>query len=158
EAALAAKSLTLWILVDRLDVAFESSLELERNALRALLRTYSGMNAFPHIKLKIFLRSDLFEQITVVGFEEASHLWPKSTDLSWDRDAILDVIARRALSNKDVIKYYELDEETVKKSFREKQELFSRIFPKTIGDTATLDWILQNLMDGRGKYCPRDVI
>jgi hypothetical protein len=158
EVALAAKSLTIWILVDRLDIAFESSLDLERNALRALLRTYSGMYAYPHIKLKIFLRSDLFQQITVGGFREASHLKPKSTELSWDHDGILDVIARRALSNKAITDYYQLDPEAVKRSFREKQELFFRMFPRTIGDTSTLDWILQNLMDGRGKYCPRDVI
>jgi hypothetical protein len=158
ERALAAHSLTLWILIDRLDIAFERSHELEKNALRALLRTYSAMHAYAHIKLKIFLRSDLFERITVDGFRETSHIVPKSTELFWDRDGILDVIVRRALSNAPLVSYYKIDPEIVKKSFTHKEALFSRMFPKTIGIASTLEWILQNLTDGRGKYCPRDVI
>lgn len=158
EKVLSDKSMSIWILLDRLDIAFESSLELERNALRALLRTYASLHSYPHIKLKIFLRSDLFERITHGGFREASHIIPKATELSWDRDGILDVIARRALNNKALVEFYMVDADAVKKNIAEKQSLVDRMLPREIENVPTLDWILQNLVDGKGRYCPRDVI
>jgi hypothetical protein len=70
----------------------------------------------------------------------------------------LDLIVRRALSNPSIIEFYKLDSEVVMKNFFEKQTLFFRMFPEKIGNASTLDWMLKNLMDGRGRYCPRDII
>ena len=47
-------------LLDRLDVAFSDSTALEEDALRALFRAYLDLAACEHIKLKIFLRSDIW--------------------------------------------------------------------------------------------------
>ncbi|MEA3273874.1 MAG: hypothetical protein U9Q81_00940, partial [Pseudomonadota bacterium] len=58
----------VWILLDRLDVAFVESAELEQNALRALFRVYLDLLDFEHIKLKIFLRTDIWNRITHGGF------------------------------------------------------------------------------------------
>ena len=49
---------TVWILLDRLDVAFTDNPTLETNALRALFRVYLDMAAYTNIKLKYS-----FEQI-----------------------------------------------------------------------------------------------
>jgi hypothetical protein len=57
--ALEAESLTVWILLDRLDVAFAESRELEGNALRALFHVYVGMLNLASIGTKIFLRADI---------------------------------------------------------------------------------------------------
>ena len=45
-----------WILLDRLDVAFADSADLEANALRALFRVYPDMAALSNFGVKIFLR------------------------------------------------------------------------------------------------------
>lgn len=158
EQALASAGLHVWILIDRLDIAFEQSAALEKNALRALLRTYSSLNAYEHINLKIFLRSDLFDRITDGGFREASHIEPKSTELAWDEDDILDVIIQRVISNTKLVSELKLNTDAVKKNFGAKEALFYRVFPKEVQEVPTLKWILQNLTDGRGRYCPRDVI
>lgn len=64
--ALADENLSVWLLFDRLDVAFAESLELERNALRALFRAYNDLKAYDRVRLKIFVRDDIWQRITKV--------------------------------------------------------------------------------------------
>ena len=52
--ALAEAGYKLWILLDRLDVAFAETSELETRALRALFNTYLDFSGFDSIRLKIF--------------------------------------------------------------------------------------------------------
>jgi hypothetical protein len=87
--ALAAQGLTaarfdIWVLLDRLDVAFAETHELERNALRALFRVYLDIANFSNIKLKIFIRSDIWGDIVDHGFREASHI-TKELTIEWSR-------------------------------------------------------------------------
>jgi hypothetical protein len=72
---LANKSLSeidfkIWIVLDRLDVAFVSSEELEGNALRALFRVYLDFQAIEQIALKIFLRDDIWSRISSTALEK----------------------------------------------------------------------------------------
>ena len=50
-----------WVLLDRLDVAFAESPDLESNALRALFRVYLELLSLSRIRLKIFLRTDIWK-------------------------------------------------------------------------------------------------
>ena len=61
-----------WILLDRLDVAFAESHQLEANAIRALLRTYRDISALDNLCPKIFLREDIWRRVTE-DMREASH-------------------------------------------------------------------------------------
>src|SRR5262249_32756688 len=74
DRALSANGYLIWVLLDRLDVAFAETHELERNALRALFRVYRDFADKDCIKLKIFLRSDIWNRIVEGGFREASHI------------------------------------------------------------------------------------
>jgi hypothetical protein len=51
---------SVWLVVDRLDEAFQGFPEAEIPALRALLRTYLDLLVFPRVRLKLFVRKDLF--------------------------------------------------------------------------------------------------
>jgi hypothetical protein len=51
--------INVWILLDRLDVAFAEHPDLEANALQGLFRVYLDLMGYEHVKLKIFLRSDI---------------------------------------------------------------------------------------------------
>lgn len=53
-AALAGQDLQIWILLDRLDVAFAEGLELEQNALRALFIVYADLRSYDRITPKVF--------------------------------------------------------------------------------------------------------
>ena len=52
-----------WVVLDRLDEAFQGFPEAEIPVLRALLRTYLDLAAFDHMTLKLFVRKDLFRRI-----------------------------------------------------------------------------------------------
>ena len=95
DESLEAERLKIWIILDRLDVAFAESAKLEGNALRALFRVYRDMAALENLSLKIFLRNDIWIRITSVGFREASHI-TKSITITWEPQALLNLVIRRA--------------------------------------------------------------
>jgi hypothetical protein len=103
--ALLAARFNCWVLLDRLDVAFAEDLDLENNALRALFRVYLDLLALSNVKLKIFLRTDIWNRITTQGFREASHITRHMT-ISWNRSSLLNPVVRRALYNPAIRKAY----------------------------------------------------
>lgn len=89
--ALSDRGLRIWILFDRLDVAFAESRQLEANALRGLFKCYLDLMAATSIGFKIFLRTDIWNAITEGGFREASHITRKIT-ISWSEPTLLNRI------------------------------------------------------------------
>jgi hypothetical protein len=101
-SALGSIKLHVWVLLDRLDVAFAETHELERNALRALFRVYLDMAGNDWIKLKVFLRSDIWGRIVEGGFREASHI-TRVVALEWTAEALLNLVIRRLLKNRVLV-------------------------------------------------------
>lgn len=151
----------MWILLDRLDVAFVESSELEKNALRALFHVYRDLSALTNLKIKIFLRSDIWRRITQEGFREASHITRHIT-ISWDRASLLNLIVRRALSNGSLLAKYNVTQERVLESVKNQEQLFFRIFPDQVdrgpNKPTTLDWMLSRTRDGTQMNAPRELI
>jgi hypothetical protein len=144
-----------------LDVAFAETHELEKNALRALFRVYRDFTGFDHIKLKVFIRSDIWKRIVDEGFREASHI-TKDVVLDWSPAALLNLIIRRVLKNEVLVKEWNIDREAVLRNSSAQSDLFYRLFPKQVDQgpqkPATLAWILSRCADGTGKTAPREVI
>ena len=158
--ALEEAGLKLWLLFDRLDVAFVDSSDLERNALRALFRAYNDLKAHGNVALKIFVRDDIWKRITEGGFTEASHI-TKAVHISWSSDSLLNLIVLRLLNNASFSEYLGVDTEAVKSDFSAQDELFYSIAPRQI-DTGknpdTFDWIVSRTTDASGASVPREVI
>lgn len=161
DTALRSVGLDVWIALDRLDVAFEDSSALEANALRALFRVYLDLKSYASVKLKIFLRTDIWERITDEGFPEASHI-TKSVYINWDRSSLLNLLARRAVQNEAIRSYYGVDPEEVLASQETQQLFFYRLFPDQVepGDNKpkSFDWMLGRTRDGSQKNAPRELI
>jgi len=96
--ALSTARFHTWVLLDRLDVAFAENPELENNALRALFRIYLDLLVLSNVKLKIFLRTDIWTRTTTQGFREASHI-TRHVTISWNRSSLLSLVVRRAVHN-----------------------------------------------------------
>jgi hypothetical protein len=147
--------------LDRLDVAFIESHDLEKNALRALFRVYRDFGSYDRITLKIFLRSDIWQRIVEGGFREASHI-TKVAILDWEPPALLNLIVRRLLSNDELMREYKIDRTKVLKDFEDQQALFYRFFPQQVEQgpkkRATLDWMISRCADGTNKTAPRELI
>ena len=58
--------LSIWLMIDRLDEIFPRRTDLETKALRGLLRT-TRLFTSEDIRVKIFLRDDMLEQIVSTG-------------------------------------------------------------------------------------------
>lgn len=160
DKALHNANLKIWLLFDRLDVAFADSLELERNALRALFRAYSDLKAYSSLKIKIFVRDDIWQRITVGGFTEASHV-TKAMHIKWTDEGLLNLIMLRLLNNTSIIDYAGVDPEEIKSDYNKQDELFYTLAPRQI-DTGnnpdTFKWMLSRTMDSSASPVPREVI
>jgi hypothetical protein len=159
DAALSEASLKVWIVLDRLDVAFIDSPELETKALRSLFRTYRDLAPFTNIAIKIFMRDDIWTQITEQGFREASHI-TRYTKLSWDERSLLHLVISRVLHNAWIRTSCGIAEGTVL-SREEQERLFYRIFPSQIvtgKGSATFKWMLSRTCDSTKQTAPRDLI
>lgn len=152
---------TLWILLDRLDVAFAETQELEENALRALFRVYLDMQGLDNMFLKIFLRTDIWKRITQSGFREASHI-TRHVTIKWNTNSLLNLVMRRSLKNPALVEAYDVYPERVLASLDAQNELFYRMFPDQVdigpNKSHTFDWILTRMMDGTREPAPREII
>ena len=161
EETLTNNKVNLWIIIDRLDVAFVESEELETNALRALFKAYLDLGQYKTINVKIFLRDDIWQKITTTGFREASHI-TKFQNLSWSKESLLNLLIRRILDNPILIKEYNINKEEVLADIGKQEALFYKLFPNQVDlgsrKPTTLDWALSRTRDGKGINTPRELI
>lgn len=160
DGALESAGLQLWLLFDRLDVAFADSPELERNGLRALFRAYNDLKVFTNISLKLFVRDDIWRRITEGGFTEASHI-TKSLTIAWTAESLLNLIVLRLLSNQSLVAHYGLDADAIRSSYEAQKELFYRLVPTKIDsgkNPDTFEWMVSRTTDGTGNPAPRELI
>lgn len=154
--------LNLWLVLDRLDVAFADTEDLEANALRALFMVYADFREYAKLDVKIFLRSDIWARVTQDGLREASHIEDHLT-IKWeDKQALLNLVIRRCLRNEAVRNYYGVTEDLVLADAEKQRELFYRIFPDQVEPgsrkSTTFDWMLGRVRDGTGRVAPRELI
>lgn len=161
---LTAADLRLWVMLDRLDEVFERRSDFERVALTALLRTALSFTS-ERIRLKIFLRDDIFESVTEtnVGFVNLSHLLGRASGtLSWTKEQLLHLVVRRIFSNSHVRQYYGVNASRLGTDSRYREEMFYRVFPEKIhageNQSRTLDWLMKHCEDANGVVTPRDFI
>lgn len=160
-SALTSYNITVWLLIDRLDVAFDESSQLETNALRSLFRVYLDLIPYTKISIKIFLRDDIWRKLSAGGFREASHI-TRSLIISWDQSALLNLVVRRLLHNEPLCSYYKVEKDEVLKNAALQNDFFYRVFPAQIEigqrQPKTLEWMLSRVMDGGRKPAPRELI
>lgn len=160
-SALEEARINVWILLDRLDVAFVEDIVLEANALRALFRVYLDLLAYPSIKTKIFLRTDIWRRITSEGFREASHITRHIT-INWNRNSLLNLVIRRAIYNKGISDMYGVTNDLARNAFDDQESFFYRFCPDQIdvgqNKSKTFDWILNRTRDGSQLNAPRELI
>lgn len=150
----------LWILFDRLDVAFVDSPDLERNALRALFRTYNDLRSLDNIVLKIFVRDDIWRRISEGGFAEASHI-TRTTSIAWTEQGLLNLMVLRLLNSPELLDMLGLKAAEIKADFEEQVKLLQAILPDKV-DTGknpdTFEWMVTRVKDGLGISAPRELI
>lgn len=152
---------TVWLVLDRLDVAFADNPVVEKNALRALFRAYLDLKNQRSMVPKIFLRTDIWKRITDDGFREASHI-TRAVTIEWDRISLLNLMTRRMLKNDVLCEKYGVSPSIVGASFDLQRETFYRAFPRQVdvgpNKSETVEWMISRTMDGSQKPAPRELI
>lgn len=151
-----------WVLVDRLDAAFQDDHDLEKSALRALLLAYKDLMGRSHIRVKLFFRTDLFDLVSGgAGFRELTHVNDRtSPPIIWDQDKLLLMLMERFAFNEPIREKYGFSRNDMKDE-EIRQAAFFSIFPQQIdvGDRKpdTWNWISGRLRDGNSVRTPRDL-
>lgn len=146
---------TVWAALDRLDEAFVGYPETERPALRALLRSYLDLFEFDRIRIKLFVRRDLFRKIIQGGFVNLTHINARRLDVVWEEDDLLNLLCRR-------IRGAEKFDQLTKVAGKSDPDTFDFVFPaKVITGSrrpTTWNWILSRIRDGNNVRPPRNLI
>ncbi len=164
ESILEKTGLSLWLMVDRLDEIFPRRSDVERTALRGILRAtrFFSSNA---IRVKIFLRDDMFEQIvrSTEGFTALTHVTARQADtLRWTDDQILALVVKMFFANQSFANFLEVNRDALDASAAYRREAFNKLFPPAVfrgkKQSPTIRWICNRCADGRGVVTPRDVL
>jgi hypothetical protein len=164
DAVLSRCNLSLWLMIDKLDEIFPRRSAVETKALRGLLRAMRYF-ASGHVRVKIFLRDDMLDQIvrTENGFTALTHITARQADtLKWTQEQILTMIVKRFFANDGIASYLKVNCEQLDASASYRRECFSKLFPPTVfrgpKQSPTIRWIYNRCADGRGVVTPRDVL
>ena len=164
EGVLEASQLSLWLMVDRLDEIFPRRSDVERTALRGILRAMRFFSS-AHIKIKVFLRDDMLEQVVKgnTGFTALTHLTVRQSDiLRWTQDQILAMVVKRFFANSRFVDYLKVSRDQLDASLLYRTQCFDKIFPPTVFNgpkqSPTIRWIYNRCADGRSVVTPRDVL
>jgi len=164
EALLRKTDLSMWLMIDRLDEVFLRRSVLEARALRGLLRCMRLFTT-PAIRVKVFLRDDMLEQIvsTGDGFTALTHVTARQADtLRWSEDQILTMLVKRLFAYEGLRTYLGVDKSRLDASHEYRSQCFYMVFPPTVhsgpNQSQTLRWLYNHTMDGRSAVTPRDII
>lgn len=154
--ALAERNIILWIALDRLDEAFVGRPDIEALALRALIRTFMDMS-YRNLRLKLFVRNDLFRKITREGFVNLTHVHARRKEIMWDDEDLLGVIVQRIRNNSEIFRTIGFNV-----SRASNKQIFNMMFPHKVylgpqGST-TWNWMLNQIRDGNNVRPPRNLI
>lgn len=164
EAILKKTNLNVWLMIDKLDEIFPRRSSLESRALRGLLRVMRTFMS-PEIRVKVFLRDDMLENIlsTGDGFTALTHVTARQSDtLRWSEEQILTFVVKRLFANEKLCQYCQVDKDRLNASAEYQKECFKKVFPDTVhrgpNQSSTIRWIYSHTQDGRGVVTPRDVL
>jgi hypothetical protein len=147
---------SVWVVLDRLDEAFQGFPQAEVPALRALLRTYLDLADFDRLTLKLFVRKDLFRRIIADGFVNLTHVNARKVEIVWDEEDLLDLLCRRFRENGAFIEALGISPDATN------DELFNAVFPRQVDQGSrrptTWNWMLARIRDGNGIAPPRNLI
>jgi hypothetical protein len=155
--------ITVWLMLDKLDEIFPRWSEVERVGLSSLLRSMYTFRS-DRIRVKIFLRDDIFEHLTGTseGFPGLTHVTARmASPLTWSNSDILQLIVKR-LFNNGLREFCGINAERMQANQGYREECFYKAFPDQVHtgsrQSNTLSWIYAHCQDSRKVVAPRDVV
>lgn len=92
--------LTIYILIDHLDdFVAQEDYKTQKLLLEGIIRVCKGYDAYSNIRLKIFLRTDLYERLDFSQLSGREKVDQRRIELAWREQDIQQLIAERLLYN-----------------------------------------------------------
>ncbi len=142
EKVLTERNLHVWVIMDQLDESFIGRPDIEIPALRALIRSFMDLYEYNHIRIKLFVRTDLFRKITQGGFVNLTHVNARKTEIFWDDEDLMTLVCQRIRNNHKLLRALGLNRAS-------NQHLFHAFFPEKIGPKSQSTYLE---MDTLTKY------
>jgi hypothetical protein len=110
---------------------------------------------FDRIRLKLFVRKDLFRRITADGFVNLTHINARKVEIVWDDEDLFDLLCRRLEDNQELI-------EELGIAGKPREASFDAVFPEKVDPgerkPTTWNWMLSRIRDGNDIKPPRNLI
>jgi hypothetical protein len=152
---LTGSELRVWVVLDRLDEAFQGYPAMEVPVLRALLRTYLDMLEFGQLRLKLFVRRDLFRRIIQGGFVNLTHINARKIEIIWDDEDLFVLLCKRIRESPNFVS-------AIGMKGQSNEALFDAVFPEQVaaGEKRpdTWKWMVSRVRDGNNVKPPRNLI
>lgn len=123
---LTENKIVVYLLVDKLDEFVSGEdYDTQRQMLQALIHCWRDYQVYPKIKIKLFLRRDLYERLdfSSIGRDKVD---PKKVELKWSEEDIRTFIATRIFHNI----YLHLNGKTIRFECKEENLKISKAFLK----------------------------
>ncbi|MFN8504634.1 P-loop ATPase, Sll1717 family [Kouleothrix sp.] len=159
---LAGANRRVWLILDRLDEIILGDEERENQVLKGLLLAYRDVSDYISLRVKVFIRDDVYSRVTALGhFPALTHIRSRAAGpIEWKTDDLLHLVVRRLLVNECVVKLLEVHPDDVSNTI-ERYKLFYQLFPSKVdkGRAAQgFKWIYDRIIDGNNVATPRDLL
>lgn len=151
-----------WLILDRLDEIILGDEERENIVLKGLLLAYRDFSDYPSLRLKIFLRDDVYQRVTSLGhFPALTHVRSRAAGpIRWQHEDLLHLLTKRLAENKILNEYLSTNKPPLPTPLS-RREYFYRIFPEKVDKGRAADgfkWVFDRIIDGNGVATPRDLL
>lgn len=151
ESWLADKKANLWLCLDKLDEVAQSlngGTEVgTEELLSSLMKTVSELLRLPHLRFKLFFRTDIYNALSYVNKD---HFSASKMELTWSREDLAILLAHRLRVQQPEFKG--------QIGFETALLWINQIFDWGKPPAANFDSLYRFLMDGTENVLPRDLI
>ena len=150
---------TTWFLIDKADELFSQNINARKSCIEGLFFAYFDFVArFPFIKIKIFLRTDIW---STLSFVNKSHITDKTTTITWEQDSLRDLLLKR-VCNDATTNIFLIKKTNITNWTKDSEVYFNTIFPEKVypgeKEAKTLSWMIARVTDGLKGVYPREII
>lgn len=151
ESWLADRKANLWLCLDKLDEVAQSlngGTEVgTEELLSSLMKTVGELLRLPHLRFKLFFRTDIYNALSYVNKD---HFSASKLDLTWSREDLAILLAHRLR-----LQHPEFQGPI---GFEPALKWINQIFDWSKPPAADFDSLYRFLMDGTQNVLPRDLI
>ena len=133
DSLLSKVEVRIWLVLDRLDEIILGDEARENVVLKGLLLAYRDFSDYARLRVKIFIRDDVYGRVTSLGhFPALTHVRSRAAGpIQWAIEDLLHLVVRRLIVNADICELLKIDPEEIRSS-EDRRLVFYSLFPDQV--------------------------